>query len=187
MKLMIASDLHGSAQYTQKLLQAYHQEGAERLLLLGDLLYHGARNDLPPGYATMGVAEQLNQVAEQILCVRGNCDSEVDQMVLDFSLEAEQLLLWEQGTLIYATHGHHYSEAAPPKLPPGSVLLTGHTHVPRCAEHSYFTYLNPGSVSIPKGGSAHSYLLLDAGVFYWKELLTGEVYRSWALPQRQQN
>ena len=174
MKLMIASDLHGSAYYTEKLLKAYEKEKPEKLLLLGDILYHGPRNDLPEGYAPKKVIEMLNPLADKILCVRGNCEAEVDQMVLNFPVMADYCVLYEQGKMIFVTHGHLYSESNPPKLHQGDVLLNGHTHVPKCVEHDGWWYLNPGSVSIPKENSHHGYMMLEDGHFLWKDL-DGEV------------
>ena len=179
MKLMIASDLHGSAFYTEQLLKAYEHEQPEKLLLLGDLLYHGPRNDLPEGYAPKAVIAMLNPLAEKLLCVRGNCEAEVDQMVLDFPVMADYCVLFEQGKTIYVTHGHLFSETNPPKLRQGDVLLTGHTHVPACADHGW-QYLNPGSVSIPKNGSWHGYMTLENGLFLWKTL-DGEEKMRWQL------
>ena len=170
MKLMIASDLHGSAYYTEKLLKAYEKEGAEKLLLLGDILYHGPRNDLPEGYDPKTVIDLLNPMAHKILCVRGNCEAEVDQMVLDFPVMADYCVLHEQGKTVFATHGHLYSETNPPKLHGGDILLNGHTHVPGCVEHDGWWYLNPGSVSIPKEGSWHGYMTMENGTFLWKDL-----------------
>ena len=169
MKLMIASDLHGSACYTKRLLEAWGREQPDKLLLLGDILYHGPRNDLPEGYAPKEVIAMLNPLADRLLCVRGNCEAEVDQMVLDFPVMADYCVLFEQGKTIYVTHGHLFSEQNPPKLRPGDVLLTGHTHIPACEDHGWF-YLNPGSVSIPKNGSWHGYMTLESGVFTWKDL-----------------
>lgn len=170
MKWMIASDLHGSAYYTKKLLDAFAAEQADRLLLLGDLLYHGPRNDLPREYAPKEVISLLNPLADRILCVRGNCEAEVDQMVLDFPIMADYCVLHEQGRLIYVTHGHLFSETQPSKLQPGDLLLTGHTHVPKCVQHGSYYYLNPGSVSIPKEDSWHGYITLEHGLFLWKDL-----------------
>ena len=180
MKLMIASDLHGSAYFTEKLLQAYEKEQPEKLLLLGDILYHGPRNDLPEGYAPKTVIDQLNPLADKILCVRGNCEAEVDQMVLDFPVMADYCVLYEKGKMVFVTHGHLFSESQPPKLHKGDVLLNGHTHVPKCVEHDGWWYLNPGSVSIPKEGSWHGYLVLEDGKFLWKDL-DGEVKMEYTL------
>ena len=178
MRWMIASDIHGSAYYCKELLDAYTREQADRLLLLGDILYHGPRNDLPRDYAPKEVIAMLNPLAADILCVRGNCDTEVDQMVLDFPVLAEYALLTGGNRLIFATHGHIYNAQNLPKLHPGDILLHGHTHIPCCEETNGITVLNPGSVSIPKENSPHSYMVLENGVFTWKSL-NGEAYRTW--------
>ena len=170
MKLMIASDIHGASNTCQQLLDAFHAEKADRLVLLGDLLYHGPRNDLPGSYGPKDVITQLNEMRDVLICVRGNCDAEVDQMVLDFPIMADYALLqWGELTL-YATHGHLWNEDMPPRMAPGTVLLNGHFHVPACREHSRYLYVNPGSTSIPKGGSAGSYLVLEEGTFAWKDM-----------------
>ena len=179
MRLMIASDLHGSAYYTGQLLQAFEREQPDKLLLLGDILYHGPRNDLPEGYAPKEVIAMLNPLADKLLCVRGNCEAEVDQMVLEFPVMADYCVLFEQGKTVYVTHGHLFSESNPPKLQSGDVLLTGHTHIPACADHGWH-YLNPGSVSIPKNGSWHGYMTLENGLFVWKDL-NGEEKMRWSL------
>ena len=171
MKWLIASDIHGSALYCEKLLEAFRREGADRLLLLGDLLYHGPRNDLPEGYAPKEVTAMLSGIKERIFCVRGNCEAEVDQMVLPFLVLAEYCLIESAGRLVFATHGHVYNTGNPPALSPGDVLLHGHTHVPAKAKTpGGWWYLNPGSVSIPKEGSARSYMTLSEGAFSWKSL-----------------
>ena len=170
MKWMIASDIHGSAFYCEQMLSAFLREGADRILLLGDLLYHGPRNDLPQGYAPKEVIAQLSQLKERVFCVRGNCEAEVDQMVLPFPVMADYCLLEQGGHVIFATHGHHYNLDNPPLLKAGDVLLHGHTHVPAKDSSLGFWYLNLGSVAIPKEGSAHSYMTLENGVFTWKDL-----------------
>ncbi len=170
MKWMIASDIHGSAYYCEKVLAAFSRENADRLLLLGDLLYHGPRNDLPQGYAPKEVISQLSAVKDKVFCVRGNCEAEVDQMVLPFPVLADYCLLEQAGHVVFATHGHHYNLETPPLLQPGDVLLHGHTHVPAKDDRLGFWYLNPGSVSIPKEGSAHSYMTMEEGTFVWKDL-----------------
>ena len=180
MKWMIASDIHGSAAYCEKLLAAFGREQADRLLLLGDLLYHGPRNDLPQGYAPKEVIAQLSGVKDKVFCVRGNCEAEVDQMVLPFPVLADYCLLELKGRVIFATHGHHYNLENPPLLQPGDVLLHGHTHIPAKDNSLGFWYLNPGSVSIPKENSPHSYMTLEDGQFLWKDL-DGAVYDSLAL------
>jgi len=170
MNWIIASDLHGSARWTRALLAAFEREGGERLCLLGDLLYHGPRNDLPDEYDPKAVTALLNPLADRLLCVRGNCDAEVDQMVLDFPVLADYAVVPWRGRLIYATHGHVYGEKNPPKLRPGDILLCGHTHVPANTEHGSFTYWNPGSVSIPKNGSKRGYMRLTERAVEWISL-----------------
>lgn len=180
MKLMIASDIHGSTAYCRALLSAFEAEKAETLLLLGDILYHGPRNDLPLDYAPKEVIAMLNPIADKLLCVRGNCDTEVDQMVLDFPVLADYAILYLDGHRVYATHGHVYGENNPPKLQNGDILLCGHTHVPACNDHDTYVYLNPGSVSIPKENSAHGYMIYENGVFTWKSL-EGEATKSYVM------
>ncbi len=176
MKLMIASDIHGSAYFCRALLAAYEREGADKLVLLGDILYHGPRNDLPLEYDPKAVIALLSEYKNDILCVRGNCDSDVDQMVLPFPIMADYAVLYAGERLIYATHGHVYNNADLPPLSAGDILLHGHTHVPACEEYPTHTYVNPGSVSIPKENSPNSYLVLTDEGFIWKDL-EGEVYK----------
>ena len=182
MKWMIASDLHGSAYYCRKMLEAFEREGADRLFLLGDLLYHGPRNDLPREYAPKEVIPLLNEKKEKLLCVRGNCDAEVDQMVLEFRVLADYAVLPVGQRLIYATHGHIYHVKNLPPLAPGDVLLHGHTHVPAWTEFGQGNlYLNPGSVSIPKENSPHSYMTLEENTMQWKELESSAVFHELTL------
>ena len=178
MKLMIASDIHGDFDSAERLLAAYRASGAERLLLLGDILYHGPRNDLPAGYAPKRVIELLNSISEELLCVRGNCDTEVDQMVLDFPILADYALLSLDGLTVYATHGHKYSPQNPPPMKKGEILLTGHTHIPAAEPFGNRSfYINPGSVSIPKEGSHKSYILYENREFVFYSL-DGAIYDS---------
>lgn len=177
MKLMIASDLHGSAYYADKLMDAFRREQPDRLLLLGDLLYHGPRNALPRDYDCMRVAGMLNSIKERIIAVRGNCDCEIDQMVLEFPMMGDYALLEANGLSIYATHGHLWWEDNPPPMAKGTVLLNGHFHVPTCNVHEDFLYLNPGSTSIPKEDSVGSYLMLEDRSFTWKDM-SGSPYRT---------
>ena len=180
MKLMIASDIHGSAYYCRKLLEAYDREKAGRMVILGDILYHGPRNDLPKEYAPKEVIAMLNPRKKDLLCVRGNCDTEVDQMVLEFPILADYGFLYEKGRMIFLTHGHVLNEKNLPMLGKGDILLHGHTHVPVCREHEDYIYMNPGSVSIPKENSAHSYMTYEDGLFQWKDL-DGNVYMKYAI------
>jgi len=183
MKWMIASDLHGAAPCCEALLERFETERADKLLLLGDLLYHGARNALPDRYNTLRVAELLNGIKDRILCVRGNCDSEIDQMVLEFPIMAEYAILSDAGQTIFATHGHRYNSACPPPLGGIDVLLHGHTHVPACAVHGGCLYLNPGSVGIPKEGSESGYMTLENGVAVWRTL-GGMAWHAYSLAER---
>ena len=170
MKILIASDIHGSAYYCRKLLEAFEREKAQRILLLGDILYHGPRNDLPEEYAPKQVTAMLNPLKERIVSVRGNCEAEVDQMVLDFPVLADYCLLPVGMNMIFCTHGHIYNEENLPPMMPGDSLLYGHTHIPRAEKRGDKWMLNPGSVSIPKNGTAHSYAVLEKGVFTIKNM-----------------
>ncbi len=170
MKWMIASDLHGSAYYTAQLLEAYAKEQAERLILLGDLLYHGPRNALPKEYDPQGVITMLNAHSQSLLCVRGNCDTEVDQMVLTFPILADYAILTVEEHLLFATHGHRFHSEQLPPIQPENILLHGHTHIPRCEQFATHRYCNPGSVSIPKEGSANSYMTIEDSILRWKTL-----------------
>ena len=163
MKIFIASDIHGSAIWCRKMLEAYRAEKADKLLLLGDILYHGPRNDLPQEYAPKAVIAMLNELKDEILCVRGNCDTEVDQMVLEFPILADYAFICEGGVRIFATHGHKFNEQNLPSLSKGDILLHGHTHVQVKREHESYTYVNPGSVSIPKEDTGHGYAILENG------------------------
>lgn len=165
MKYMFASDIHGSAYYCRRMLEAYKQSGAVRLVLLGDLLYHGPRNELPRDYDPKQVFAMLNDYRDEIYAVRGNCDSEVDQMVLEFPMMADYSLLAFNGKTIYATHGHVYHKDALPPMRPKDVLIHGHTHLPVAQTMGECYLLNPGSVSLPKDGNPNSYGILDDEVF----------------------
>lgn len=180
MKWLIASDIHGSEFYCKELLAAFDKEQADRMLLLGDILYHGPRNDLPKDYAPKSVIALLNERKQDIVCVRGNCDTEVDQMVLQFPILSDYCVIDLGKHLVYATHGHVYGEQNPPPLHEGDILLCGHTHVPKCVEHDGFTYMNPGSASIPKEDSHRGYMLLEDGLFVWKDFDGNEVMK-WKL------
>ena len=181
MQLMIASDIHGDAACCQALLDAFQREKPDRLLLLGDLLYHGPRNPLPQDYDPQQVIRLLNEQKNHLLCVRGNCDCEVDQMVLDFPILAEYCLLYHKNRVLYVTHGHHACRQDPPPLGPRDILLHGHTHVPSWEDFGQGNlYLTPGSVSIPKENSPRGYLLLTDQEALWKDL-AGQVYHRLAL------
>lgn len=170
MKWLIASDIHGSAYYCRRLIEAYKNENADRLIILGDILYHGPRNDLPRDYAPKQVIAMLNEIKNELLCVRGNCDTEVDQMVLNFPVLADYAILDLSERLVYLTHGHIYNEGNLPPICNGDILIHGHTHIPKCVEHENYICMNPGSVSIPKEDSHHGYMTLENGKFTWKDL-----------------
>lgn len=170
MKYFVASDIHGSATFCQRMLDAYFKEGADRLILLGDILYHGPRNDLPEGYAPKQVISMLNDVKSELFCVRGNCDTEVDQMVLDFPILADYALIPLGKRTVFVTHGHRYNTDSPPPMKQGDILLHGHTHVPACTEFNGCLYVNPGSVSIPKEDSWHGYMIIEDNRLIWKDL-----------------
>ena len=174
MKLLIASDIHGSAYYCEKLLQIFKREGAEKLLLLGDLLYHGARNDLPRDYSTLKTAQLLNGVKDRLLVIKGNCDSEVDTLVLEFPVEADFAYFPLAGRAAIAAHGHK----RPAYLKKGDLLFNGHFHVPAYEEREDCTYINCGSVSIPKENSPHSCLLVTDGRLDWIDVETGNIFKT---------
>ena len=177
MKIAFISDIHGVPSTLEAALAAADSLGHDRLVLLGDILYHGPRNGVPNFYDPPEVASILNARKGSIVAVRGNCDAEVDQMVLEFPVLADYAVLPVGGRLVYATHGHVHNLKNLPPLAPGDILLHGHTHIPAWTEFGEGNlYLNPGSVSIPKEGSAHSYMTLEGETFLWKTL-EGEVYR----------
>ena len=166
MKLLIASDIHGDIDCLEATLKEFNNRGCDRLLLLGDLLYHGPRNDLPVGYAPKKVIERLNGMKERILAVRGNCDTEVDQMVLDFPILADYALLHLDGVTVFATHGHIYNAENPPALFKGEILLHGHTHLMGIEQlGGGIIRINPGSVSLPKGGNPKTFAIYENGEF----------------------
>lgn len=175
MKLLIASDIHGSAKYCRLLVETFKRERADKLLLLGDILYHGPRNPLPEEYAPAKVAQMLGEIKEKILCVRGNCDSEVDQMVLPFPVLSDYAAVFVDGINIYLSHGHREV----PPMSDNDVYLTGHTHVP-LKENCGYTHLNPGSVALPKENSAHGFILYENKTFYFKTI-DGKTYDSFSL------
>ena len=171
MRLLIAADIHGSAYFTKLLLKAYEREMPDKLLLLGDLLNQGPRNPRPEDFDNPQVIDLLNSMKNEILCVRGNCDSEVDQFVFEFPIMSDYSTILYGKQVLFATHGHHYNELTPPVLNPGDVLLNGHTHISACEkrEEGWF-YVNPGSVSLPKGGTINSYILFEDGCFTLKSI-----------------
>jgi putative phosphoesterase len=178
MKYLVLTDIHGSSKYLKQVLNKV--EDYDQIIILGDILYHGPRNDLPKDYNPKAVIKMLNDMKEEILCVRGNCDTEVDQMVLEFPIMAEYCVLFEKGRMIFVTHGHTFNMKNQPMLKEGDILLHGHTHIPAKEIFDGKFYLNPGSVSIPKEGSEHSYMMYEDGLFTWKEL-DGQIYDRFAI------
>ena len=182
MRLMIASDIHGDYDCANKLVDIFLKSGADKLLLLGDILYHGPRNDLPAGYAPKRVIALLNSVKDKLLCVRGNCDTEVDQMVLEFPILADYSYIMADGIEIFATHGHNYNMDTAKNLSADTVLLHGHTHIPAATPFGNGNvYINPGSVSIPKENSPKSYIIYENRTFSFRRLEDTEEYRSYTV------
>lgn len=162
MKLLIASDIHGDIESAKILIEAFHKNECDKIVLLGDILYHGPRNDLPGRYAPKEVITLLNGYSDKILAVRGNCDTEVDQMVLTFPVLADYAILSLDGLTVYATHGHNYNTKTPPPLAEGDILLHGHTHVIKAEEFgNKNTYINPGSITLPKENCPRSYIVYE--------------------------
>ena len=172
MKILFASDIHGSASAMEMVLSRFESEKCDRLILLGDLLYHGPRNDLPERYAPKEVIKLLNEYPVTPLCVRGNCDAEVDQMVLNFPIRADSMLLPLDGDrCAFVTHGHLFNTECPPPHKKGDVLIHGHTHVQAFTPFGQDNwYINPGSASIPKEDNDHSYMTYENGVFTIKAM-----------------
>lgn len=178
MKLFIVSDIHGSAFWCEKALTAFEKEKADRLILLGDLLYHGPRNDFPDDYAPKKVFAMLNAIKDKITAIRGNCDSEVDQMVLDFPMLADYALIDDNGKTLFLTHGHIYNKESLPLLKAGDILFNGHFHTPeRTIMANGAIYANCGSSALPKGDTPHSYIVYENGEFYHKNLETGKIFQ----------
>ena len=180
MRYFVSSDIHGSYYWADKMMDRFEASGAKRMICLGDILYHGPRNDLPRDYEPKKVIELMNSIKDRVWAVRGNCEAEVDQMVLEFPVLAEYAILALNGHTIFATHGHLYNEETLPPIMSGDILLHGHTHLPVCEKlplegdghnnetadsKEYYYHLNPGSVAIPKDGNPNSYAILDGDIF----------------------
>ena len=181
MKLMFASDIHGSALWCEKMLAVYEREKPEKLCLLGDILYHGPRNDLPEGHAPKEVIKLLNSFRNKPICVRGNCDTEVAQMVLEFSVLAEYALVYADGYEFFLTHGHIHTPQSLPSIPQGAVMLNGHTHIPKAEQMSGVHCLNCGSVALPKENTPHSVLVYEDGMFRWLDIANDAVFMEYSL------
>jgi len=176
MKLFFISDIHGSVYYLSKAMERFEKEKADHIIILGDHLYHGARNPLPKDYNPKGVIEILNNVADKIIAVRGNCDSEVDQMVLNFPIMGTYSTILYANRRLFLTHGHIYNEDNIPKLKNEDVFIYGHTHIPIAVKKDNIYIINPGSITLPKDNSPHSYAILENNIFKIKDL-EGNVYK----------
>ena len=178
MKIIIASDIHGSAYWCKKLVDAFEKEKGDRMILLGDILYHGPRNDLPDEYDPKQIIDILNGLKGRVISVRGNCEAEVDQMVLNFPVLADYTMIPYENKTVFLTHGHIYNESCLPPMCDGDVLVHGHTHVPVCEKREGYILINPGSVSIPKENSHHGYAVFENGSFTLKDFdgnIKGEI------------
>ena len=170
MKFLVVSDIHGDSYWAERVAGLMHKEQADRLVILGDILYHGPRNDLPSHYEPKKVIEILNNISDRILAVRGNCEAEVDQMVLKFPVMADYIYLVSGQTTFFFTHGHIYNEDSLPALiAEGTVFVSGHTHVTKDVIKNGIRFMNPGSPSIPKEGCKPSYIIIEDGKAELKE------------------
>lgn len=176
MKYLVASDIHGSSYYCDRMLQVFKNEKCDKIILLGDLLYHGPRNDLPQGHGPKLATEQLNDYKDKIIAVRGNCDAEIDQTVLEFDISEKYKIIEDAGKKLFLTHGHHYGPYHLPPIDTGDVMFFGHYHVPEDYEEEDIRLINPGSTSLPKGGSCPSCITYEEGKVKWFNLDTLEEY-----------
>ena len=178
MKLIIISDIHGDADSTNAVIAIFNEEKADKIVILGDILYHGPRNDLPKGYNPKEVIRILNEYKDKIIAVRGNCDAEVDQMVLNFPImDKNRYIQLDNNIRLFLTHGHHYNEQTPPKLSAREIIVHGHTHIPKCTKFGNDNYcLNPGSISIPKNGYESSYMIYENRTFTIKDFLGNTMF-----------
>lgn len=170
MKLFFMSDIHGSLKYAKAAVEAFLNEKADYMVILGDMLYHGPRNPLPEEYNPKEVANLLNQYKEKIIAVRGNCDADVDQMVLNYPCMMDYNIILNDNKRIFITHGHIYNEEKLPNISSGDILIYGHTHIPLIKQQDGILILNPGSVGYPKGGNVNSYGIIENNKFYIKGL-----------------
>ncbi|MBW9159161.1 MULTISPECIES: phosphodiesterase [Clostridium] len=170
MKIFFISDIHGSLFFLKKALKRYREEGASYIVMLGDALYHGPRNPLPEEYKPQEVANLLNEYKDKIIAVRGNCDSEVDQMLIEYPMMADYSIILYNNRRLFLTHGHIYNEDNMPNLSENDVLVHGHTHLPVAKKHNRIYVLNPGSLSLPKENNPNSYAILQDDLFQIKDL-----------------
>lgn len=180
MKLFFMSDIHGSIYFLEKAIERFEAEKADYLVILGDALYHGPRNALPKDYNPKEVCELLNKYKEKIIAVRGNCDSEVDQMIINYPMMSDYSIILYNGKRLFLTHGHIYNKENLPNLSENDVIIHGHTHIPVAEKLDTVFLLNPGSISIPKGNSPHSYAVLENDLFEIKDL-SGHTFKEISL------
>ncbi len=181
MKLLICSDIHGDLESAKAIIDAHKAHGTDKIVILGDILYHGPRNDLPKTYAPKSVISLLNEYKNELISVRGNCDTEVDQMVLEFPVLADYAIVCVDKINMYLTHGHKYGPDNPPPLSRGDLLLCGHTHI--IANEAFGMdniYINPGSVALPKNGCPRSYMIYENRTFTVYEI-DGKVYNKFSV------
>ena len=170
MKYLLFSDIHGCLPALEKVLDFFEAEHCDMMCIMGDIINYGPRNRIPEGIDPKGIVERLNALADKIIAVRGNCDAEVDQMVLEFPIMADYMALFLEGRMIFVTHGHVFNEENLPNFNAGDVLIHGHTHVRAAANRGDYFFLNPGSMALPKGDGIHSYMVYEDGVFTTKDM-----------------
>lgn len=178
MKYMLISDIHGSASALKRALAFYETFGCDRLMILGDILYHGPRNPLPEGHDPQGVVALLNPMKDQILAVRGNCEAEVDQMMLEFPCMGDYLLIEDSDISFFATHGHIYNPGKMPSIRNGSVFLYGHTHIWQLEKNADITFCNTGSISLPKQNNPPTFVIYDNGEISVFDLTSGNILKT---------
>ena len=177
MKLFFMSDIHGSLKYAKLGVDAFINENADYMVILGDVLYHGPRNPLPEEYNPKEVANLINKYKNKIIGVRGNCDADVDQMLLEYPCMMDYNVILADGKRVFITHGHIYNEKNMLNMAEDDVLIYGHTHIPVAKKENYIYVINPGSISYPKENNPHSYGILEDNVFYIKDIC-GNVIKS---------
>ena len=167
---MVISDIHGSLFYLKKVIEIFEKNNYDKILILGDELYHGPRNPLPKEYNPKETAELLNRYKNKIIAVRGNCDSEVDQMVLNFPITADYNMIFLENKKIFMTHGHIYNIDNPLPMADGDIMMYGHFHIPMIKKKDERIFLNPGSISLPKENNPNSFGVFENGSFYIKDM-----------------
>ncbi len=174
MKYLIISDIHGCYRSLDRALNYFEQLKCDKLIILGDILYHGPRNPIPDGYAPQLVFERLNSMKDKIIAVRGNCDAEVDQMVLDFDCSKDYRVVLNGEDLIFLTHGHIFNPQVLPGMQDYHIFMYGHTHIYELRKHNDIIILNPGSITLPKGGNPPTFAVCDGDNISIRSLDQGE-------------